>query len=49
MIIWWITEAIHVYAISLLPLGLMPVMGYSLEELVEREYDDFGFDEFYCL
>jgi sodium-dependent dicarboxylate transporter 2/3/5 len=26
MIIWWITEAISVYATALLPLGLMPVM-----------------------
>jgi solute carrier family 13 (sodium-dependent dicarboxylate transporter), member 2/3/5 len=27
MIVWWITEAISVYATALLPLGLMPAMG----------------------
>ncbi|HSB49851.1 MAG TPA: anion permease [Nitrosopumilaceae archaeon] len=26
MIVWWITEAIPVYATALLPLGLLPVL-----------------------
>lgn len=38
MIIWWITEAIHVYATALLPLGLMPVMGVLPLENVAAEY-----------
>jgi solute carrier family 13 (sodium-dependent dicarboxylate transporter), member 2/3/5 len=38
MIIWWITEAIHVYATSLLPLGLLPVMGVLPLENVAGEY-----------
>ncbi|MBD0360458.1 MAG: SLC13/DASS family transporter [Nitrososphaeraceae archaeon] len=38
MIIWWITEAIHVYATSLLPLGLMPVTGVLPLEDVAAEY-----------
>src|SRR5918995_153303 len=38
MIIWWITEAIHVYATSLLPLGLMPAMGILSLEDVAAEY-----------
>jgi sodium-dependent dicarboxylate transporter 2/3/5 len=38
MIIWWITEAIHVYVTALLPLGLMPVMGVLPLENVAAEY-----------
>jgi sodium-dependent dicarboxylate transporter 2/3/5 len=38
MIIWWITEAIHVYATALLPLGLMPVMGVLPLENIAAQY-----------
>ena len=38
MIIWWITEEIHVYATALLPLGLMPVMGILPLENIAAEY-----------
>jgi solute carrier family 13 (sodium-dependent dicarboxylate transporter), member 2/3/5 len=38
MIIWWITEAIHVYATALLPLGLIPVMGVLPLENIAAEY-----------
>ena len=38
MIILWITEAIHVYATALLPLGLMPVMGVLPLENIAAEY-----------
>jgi solute carrier family 13 (sodium-dependent dicarboxylate transporter), member 2/3/5 len=38
MIIWWITEAIPVYATALLPLGLMPMMGILPLQRVSAEY-----------
>lgn len=38
MIIWWITEAISVYATALLPLGLMPVTGVLPLKDVATEY-----------
>jgi sodium-dependent dicarboxylate transporter 2/3/5 len=38
MIIWWITEAISVYATALLPLGLMPVTGALPLNVVAAEY-----------
>jgi len=38
MIIWWITEAIPVYATALLPLALMPVLGILPLQDVAAEY-----------
>ncbi|MDX1440968.1 MAG: DASS family sodium-coupled anion symporter, partial [Nitrosopumilaceae archaeon] len=38
MIVWWITEAIPVYATALLPLGLMPVLGILSVKEVASEY-----------
>lgn len=38
MIIWWITEAIPVYATALLPLGLMPAMGILPLQRISAEY-----------
>lgn len=38
MIVWWITEAIPIYATAFLPLGLMPVMGVLPLNQVAAEY-----------
>jgi len=38
MIIWWITEAIPVYATALLPLGLIPALGVITLKEVASEY-----------
>lgn len=38
MIVWWITEAIPVYATALLPLGLIPVLGILPVREVASEY-----------
>lgn len=38
MIIWWITEAIPVYATALLPLGLLPMLGVLPVSDVAAEY-----------
>ncbi|MDH3276879.1 MAG: DASS family sodium-coupled anion symporter [Nitrosopumilus sp.] len=38
MIVWWITEAIPVYATALLPLGLIPVMGVLPVKDIASEY-----------
>ena len=38
MIVWWITEAIPVYATALLPLGLIPVLGILPVKEVASEY-----------
>jgi solute carrier family 13 (sodium-dependent dicarboxylate transporter), member 2/3/5 len=38
MIIWWITEAIPVYATALLPLALMPVLGVLPLQDIAAEY-----------
>ena len=38
MIVWWITEAIPVYATALLPMGLIPVLGVLPVKQVASEY-----------
>jgi solute carrier family 13 (sodium-dependent dicarboxylate transporter), member 2/3/5 len=38
MIVWWITEAIPVYATALLPIGLIPVLGVLSVKDVAAEY-----------
>lgn len=38
MIVWWITEAIPVYATALLPLGLIPVLGVLPVKDIASEY-----------
>src|SRR3990170_3285005 len=38
MIVWWITEAIPVYATALLPIGLLPVLGVLPVKDVASEY-----------
>ena len=38
IIIWWITEAIPLYATALLPLGLIPVLGILPIDIVASEY-----------
>ncbi|MEM1960599.1 MAG: DASS family sodium-coupled anion symporter [Candidatus Nitrosocaldus sp.] len=38
MIVWWITEAISVYATALLPLALLPIMGVLPLTSVASEY-----------
>ena len=38
MIVWWITEAIPVYATALLPMGLLPVLGVLPVKQVASEY-----------
>lgn len=38
MIIWWITEAIPVYATALLPIGLIPAMGILSVDKIAAEY-----------
>jgi solute carrier family 13 (sodium-dependent dicarboxylate transporter), member 2/3/5 len=38
MIVWWITEAIPVYATALLPIGLLPVLGVLPVKDVAAEY-----------
>ncbi len=38
MIIWWITEAIPVYATALLPMGLIPLMGVLPIKNIAAEY-----------
>lgn len=38
MIVWWITEAIPVYATALLPMGLVPVLGILPVKQVASEY-----------
>lgn len=38
MIIWWITEAIPVYATALLPLALMPILGVLPLQDIAAEY-----------
>jgi len=38
MIVWWITEAIPVYATALLPIGLIPLMGILSVKDIASEY-----------
>jgi len=38
MIVWWITEAIPVYATALLPMGLIPLMGVLPIKNIAAEY-----------
>ncbi len=38
MIVWWITEAIPVYATALLPIGLIPLMGVLPVKDIAAEY-----------
>ena len=38
VIVWWITEAIPLYATALLPLGLLPVLGILPVDEVASEY-----------
>jgi len=38
MIVWWITEAIPVYATALLPLGLIPLLGVLPVKQIAAEY-----------
>ncbi|RDJ31226.1 MAG: SLC13/DASS family transporter [Crenarchaeota archaeon] len=38
MIVWWITEAIPVYATALLPLGLIPLLGVLPVKQIASEY-----------
>lgn len=38
MVVWWITEAIPVYATALLPLGLIPLLGILPVKDVASEY-----------
>jgi len=38
MIVWWVTEAIPIYATALLPLGLIPVLGVLPVKDVASEY-----------
>lgn len=38
MIVWWITEAIPVYATALLPIGLIPLMGILPVKDIAAEY-----------
>jgi solute carrier family 13 (sodium-dependent dicarboxylate transporter), member 2/3/5 len=38
MIVWWITEAIPVYATALLPIGLIPAMGILPVDEIAAEY-----------
>lgn len=38
MIVWWITEAIPVYATALLPIGLIPVLGVLPVKQIAAEY-----------
>jgi sodium-dependent dicarboxylate transporter 2/3/5 len=38
MIVWWITEAIPVYATALLPMGLIPLMGILPVKEIASEY-----------
>lgn len=38
MIVWWITEAIPVYATALLPIGLVPLMGIMPVKDIAAEY-----------
>lgn len=38
MIIWWITEAIPVYATALLPMGLIPILGILPIKQIAAEY-----------
>ncbi len=38
MIVWWITEAIPVYATALLPMGLIPLMGVLPLKNIAAEY-----------
>ncbi len=38
MIVWWITEAIPVYATALLPIGLIPLLGVLPVKQIAAEY-----------
>lgn len=38
MVVWWITEAIPVYATALLPMGLIPLMGIVPVKEIAAEY-----------
>ena len=38
MIVWWITEAIPVYATALLPMGLIPLLGILPVKQIAAEY-----------
>ena len=38
MIVWWITEAIPIYATALLPMGLIPTFGILPIKEIAAEY-----------
>jgi hypothetical protein len=40
MVVWWITEALPIYATALVPLFLFPIFGILLPDVAARAYAD---------